>query len=207
MSANYDNAAWFYDRLSRIVYGDAIIRAQVYLLKFINSGDKILIVGGGTGWILEKIAGLRVSGLNITYVEVSKRMMTLSQRRNVGNNVVFINRAAEDIALPNDFDVIITPFLFDNFKKPGFEKIFNHLHNSLKTDGIWLNSSFQLKGKWWQWVLLKSMFLFFKLTCSIEASSLPKIDETFIRKGYNTDTQQTFFNNFIKSAVYRKSDG
>ena len=49
MPANYDNSAWFYDRLSRVVYGKAIVRAQVYLLKEIPAGSTVLIAGGGTG--------------------------------------------------------------------------------------------------------------------------------------------------------------
>ena len=115
MAANYNNAAWFYDRLSRVVYGKSLIEAQVYLLQHIQPNSTILIVGGGTGWILEKIAQIHPSGLEVTYVEVSDQMMALSQKRNVGNNeVIYINDAIENVNRVPDFDVIITPFLFDN---------------------------------------------------------------------------------------------
>ena len=56
MASNYDNSAWFYDGLSRVVYGNALISSQVYLLQFIPSNATILIVGGGTGRLLEEIA-------------------------------------------------------------------------------------------------------------------------------------------------------
>src|SRR5665213_2689273 len=75
MPANYDNSAWFYDRLSRLIYGDALVRAQVYLLGFIPENAKVLIAGGGTGWILEKLADVHPAGLQITYAEVSAKMM------------------------------------------------------------------------------------------------------------------------------------
>ena len=39
MAANYDNSAWFYDRLSRVVYGRALIRSQVYLLRYIPAEE------------------------------------------------------------------------------------------------------------------------------------------------------------------------
>jgi hypothetical protein len=52
MPANYNNSAWFYDRLSRMVYGRALINAQVYLLQYVPAGASVLIAGGGTGWIL-----------------------------------------------------------------------------------------------------------------------------------------------------------
>src|SRR6202165_2081748 len=114
MAANYNNSAWFYDLLSRIVYGKALINAQVYLLQYIPTNSRILIVGGGTGWVLEELTKLHHSGLDITYVEVSAKMMTQSKKRNIGlNKVVFINEAIENVVLQNDFDVIITAFLFD----------------------------------------------------------------------------------------------
>ena len=77
MAANYNNAAWFYDSLSRVVYGKALIDAQVYLLQYIQPNSTILIVGGGTGWILEEVARIHPTGLQITYVEAYAQMMAL----------------------------------------------------------------------------------------------------------------------------------
>jgi ubiquinone/menaquinone biosynthesis C-methylase UbiE len=204
MAANYNNSAWFYDLLSRIVYGKALINAQVYLLKHIPSNSRILIVGGGTGWILEKLANLHHSGLEITYVEVSVNMMTQSKKRNKGlNEVVFINEAIENVALPNYFDVIITSFLFDSFTEQTLQRVFNHINKSLITKGIWLNCDFQLTGKWLQQVLLKSMFWFFKTLCNIEASRLPDIKKQFYQHGYECIARQNFLNDFIVSEVYK----
>ncbi|MDB5008087.1 MAG: class SAM-dependent methyltransferase [Mucilaginibacter sp.] len=205
MSANYNNSAWFYDRLSRVIYGRALIKAQIYLLKFIPANAAILIAGGGTGWILEEIAKRHPSGLDITYVEVAPNMMALSKKRNAGSNkITFINNAIENISLPHNFDVIITPFLFDNFTEQTLQKVFEHIHPSLKTNGLWLNTDFQLTGKWWQKALLKSMFLFFKILCNIEASKLPDIEKHFTQHGYKAISQQTFFKDFIISTAYQK---
>ena len=73
--------------------------------------------------------------------------------------MIFVNDAIENVVLSADFDVVITPFLFDNFTEQTLQKVFNHIHNSLKPGGIWLNADFQLTGKWWQNVLLKSMLV------------------------------------------------
>jgi ubiquinone/menaquinone biosynthesis C-methylase UbiE len=206
MAANYNNAAWFYDRLARLIYGRALIHAQVYLLQYIASNSKILIVGGGTGWILEEIAKIHPSGLQVTYAEVSAHMIALSQKRNTaGNEVVFINDAIENISLPGNFDVVITPFLFDNFTGQTLTTVFNHIQTLIKPGGIWLNADFQLTGKWWQKVMLKSMLLFFKLLCSIEASKLPDIEKQFEKHGYKEIAQKTFYREFIVSKVYREA--
>jgi ubiquinone/menaquinone biosynthesis C-methylase UbiE len=204
MAANYNNSAWFYDRLSRLVYGRALIKAQVYLLRFIPTNSKVLIVGGGTGWILEEIVKIHPSGLQCTYVEVAPKMMALSKKRKAGNNrVIFINEAIENVPLLSDFDVVITPFLFDNFTEQTFKKVFSHIHSSLKPGGLWLNCDFQLKGKWWQKGLLKSMFLFFRMICDIEASALPDVNNQFNQRGYKAIASETFFGEFIISQVFK----
>ena len=203
MAANYNNSTWFYDRLSHMVYGSTLIDAQIYLLQYIPANSHILIAGGGTGRVLEELTKLYPSGLKITYVEVSANMIARSKKRKTGfNKIVFINNAIENVVLANDFDVIITAFLFDNFTEQTLQRVFNHLHLSIKPKGIWLNCDFQLTGKWWQQILLKSMFLFFKLLCNIEASKLPDIEKQFEQHGHKTIAQQTFFGNFIVSKVY-----
>jgi ubiquinone/menaquinone biosynthesis C-methylase UbiE len=206
MAANYDNSAWFYDRLSRLVYGKELVNAQVYLLNYVPAGSKILIAGGGTGWILDELSKIHPAGLNITYVEISANMLALSQKRKTGQNeVAFVNNPVENVKLSSDFDVVITPFLFDNFVDETVDSVFNHLHNLLKPGGLWLNADFQLTGRWWQNVLLKSMFVFFRLLCGIEASRLPAIEKHFDAAGYNVTNDKTFFGNFITAKVYRKA--
>jgi len=203
MAASYDNSAWFYDRLSRLVYGSALIDAQVYLLQFIPPGSNILIVGGGAGWILNEIAKKHPAGLKITYVEIAPKMMALSKKQNTGGNeVTFINDAIENVLLSPGFDVAVTPFLFDNFREETLQKVFGHIHCALKPGGLWLDTDFQLSGKWWQNVLLKSMFVFFRLICNIEATKLPGIEQQFIRHGYKTAYQQSFFGGFVTANVY-----
>lgn len=204
MPANYDNSASFYDRLSRLVFGRALVNAQVYFLPFIPKNSNVLIVGGGTGWILEEIAKIHPAGLQITYVEISANMMALSRKRNTGSNQVnYINMAVEQAKLPQQFDVVITPFLFDNFNEVNLSVIFRHIHQTLKPGGIWLNTDFQLTGKWWQAVILKSMLLFFKVVCRVESWRLPDVTKQFSTEGYRVEEQKTFFGDFVMTRAYK----
>lgn len=206
MAANYDNSAWFYDRLSRLVYGKALVRSQVYLLRHIPENSSILIAGGGTGWILEEIAKVHPSGLTITYAEISSNMMELSRKRHAGkNHVTFINEPVENIKSDKLYDVVFTPFLFDNFTEETLQNVFNHLHNRLKPGGIWLNTDFRPTGKWWQTFLLKSMIVFFRAICNIEAKQLPDIERQFEEHQYQVIDQKSFFGEFILSTAYRKT--
>ena len=206
MAANYNNSTWFYDPASKLIYGKSLIQAQAFLLRFIPAKSKILIVGGGTGWILAEIAKIHPSGLKITYVEIAPKMMALSKKRDAGNNDIdFINDAIENVDLQNGYDVIITPFLFDNFTEDNFQKIFGHIHPALKPNALWLNTDFRPTGKWWQNILLGSMFLFFRLICRIEAKKLPGIQATFVKYGYLAIEQRSFFGDFILSSAYRNA--
>jgi len=204
MSANFNNSAWFYDRLSRLVYGRALINAQVYLLQFVPPDTNILIVGGGTGWILEELTQLQPSGLSITYVEVAAKMIARCKKRNTGcNKIYYINEAIENTIVSSNFDVVITPFLFDNFTDKNLPIILGRISKSLKPGGIWLNTSFQSTGKLWQAALLKLMFIFFKTLCGIEASKLPAIDQQFEKHGYKVIEERLFFRRFMVARVYK----
>lgn len=207
MPANYNNSAWFYDGLSRLVYGRALVKAQVYLLHFIPEKANVLIVGGGTGWILDELSRVHPSGLKVTYVEVASNMMARSKKRNTGNNqVIFIDAAIENASLQADFDVVITPFLFDSFTESTLDKVFGHIHAALKPKGLWLYADFRLTEKWWQQFLLKLMLKFFKLICNIEADRLPDIEKRFERHNYKITAQQTFFYDFVAARVYTNSE-
>ena len=205
MAYNYDNAAWFYDSLSQLVFGRAIVNAQVYLLQFIPAQSNILIVGGGTGWILDELTKLQPSGLNITYVEVSVKMMELSSKRNLGGNqVTFINTSVEEVVLLSDFDVVITPFLFDNFSQQTAKNVFSHLNFALKYSGLWLYADFEPTGKLWQKILLKTMHIFFRILCSVATDRLPDVQQLFHDQLYTPTHSKQFFGHFIKAAVYRR---
>ncbi len=208
MPNNYDAAAWFYDRLAQLVFGKTLIKAQRYLVRHIGQEAKVLIVGGGTGWVLEEITRLQTSTLKITYVEISAKMMSLSQKKNRGQNeVIFVNRGIEDHQITTAFDVILTPFLFDNFSAERIRVVFNKLHQSLKPGGLWLLADFQIQNNCkaiWQKLILKTMYLFFGWLCGVETKKLITMRPFFLAEKYHLSAEKTFYKGFIISQVYQK---
>lgn len=206
---NYDSIAWCYDWLSFIVFGNSIKIAQIQMLPFIGKKNKVLISGGGTGWILEEIAKLHSSGLTITYIDVSEKMIRRSKNRKVGlNKIEFINKSIEEVVFSTDYyDVILTHFFFDNFSQSSSKNIFEKLHQSLKSGGKWLFSDFQLKErkKFWQRAMINSMYLFFKITCGIQANKLPDTDIYFYSHNYKLISAKSFYNKLIISKVFEKN--
>jgi ubiquinone/menaquinone biosynthesis C-methylase UbiE len=199
---NYDRVASLYDRLSRLVFQRSQVDAQVSLLQYIPAGSQLLIVGGGTGWILEH---LPPQGLTVTYVEISANMIALSRKRNLQQNtVVFIHLPVESFVPQHDYDVIITPFLFDNFAPERAQPVFRQLHHLLRKDGMWLFTDFE-KSRWWHKVLLKTMYTFFRLVAAVEAKSLYDMSACFQQAQYERVYQGAYYMGFIQAIAYRKT--
>jgi ubiquinone/menaquinone biosynthesis C-methylase UbiE len=206
MLNNYDNVAGFYDFLSKLVFGDRLLSAQTCLIPFIPASSSILIVGGGTGTLLEEIAQRHPEGLRIIYVEISSAMIEQAKNRDYGGNqVVFINQAIEDFGSNERFDILFTPFLFDNFDEKRVNRVVSLLSGYLRNDGLWLFADFHLEPESpvWQRGLLKSMIGFFALVCNIESRGLVPMDPVFSKFGFTPLARFNRCKKFIKSVVYK----
>lgn len=209
MLNNYDRIASNYDRLSRLIFGKSIVRAQQSLLPFMKSPAHVLVVGGGTGWILEEIAAVCPSGLVIDYVEISSNMLDLARKRDFKNNqVTFVHAGIEDYVPSSPYDFVMTPFLFDNFSHERAQGVFQKLHNMLKNGALWLFTDFHIApnaNRFWQKALLRSMYVFFKNISHVEADRLPDMQALFNTHNYKKEADNYYFGRFIRSAAYRKS--
>jgi len=208
MLNNYDRIAKFYDGLSRLVYFKAQVNAQIGQLQYIPEMARILIVGGGTGWILEEIAKKHSSGLTITYIEISEQMARLSKKRRCGSNQIsFLTMGIEDFQTQDRFDVILTPFLFDNFNRTRIDSVFSHLNMLLVPSGLWFHVDFCLDnrfGKWWKVLLLKFMYQFFKWMGNVEAKELIDLAPYFQSDKYRLLMNRFYYGYFIRACIYEK---
>ena len=208
LASNYDKISGYYDLTGRIVFGKTLVAAQVCLLKYIPANSHVLIVGGGTGWILEEFARVHQQGLMIEYIESSAKMIALSKKRKCGTNQInFIHMAAENYNTSKKYDVILTPFFFDNFQADKIQNLFTRLDSFLKKDGIWLYVDFvydKHNGRLWQKILLKLMYFFFRITSHIETQELVNMS-SFFGNSYYQINEISHYHNFIKSIVYKKN--
>ena len=207
---NYDAIAGSYDFLSRLVFSRAQVNAQVDLLSYIPSGSSVLIVGGGTGWILEEIAKIHDSGLKIVYVEISGKMLDRAKNRQCGSNQVeFVHGNIEDYKCPRKFDVIHTAFLFDNFEQSRAIWVFQLLFKHLKVSGLWLYTDFKIdagKGSGWKKAMLHLMYSFFGAIAHVEARKLPAMEPVFDRNGCVVIGYEQYYKGFIESIIFQKSE-
>jgi len=206
VAKNFDKVAIFYDSIAKLIFGKTIRLAQTNMLQAIPPGSRILIVGGGTGWILEELSIVHGTGLRITYIDSSAKMISLAKKKYAANNrVKFITESIKTAPLSGTYNVIITPFFFDVFTPYNALQVFEKLHRHVNENSLWLYSDFNCKQetKFSQKALLKIMYLFFRIVCGIEAKTLPDIDSYFTKFGYKIALERKFLENFIVSRVYQ----
>lgn len=203
-SAGFDNISSVYDKLARLVYGKSIIEAQKHFLKLIPQQANVLILGGGTGWILTEIIKKEVV-CAIWYVDASEEMIRLSKKRVDNSHIQFILGTENNMPSSVRFDIVITNFYLDLFPMEKLNKVIDKIIFVLRPESHWIVTDFIDTKKWWARLLLKSMYTFFGVLCKIEATDLPDWHDALQEKGLRKKESRFFYHGFIESAVYSVS--
>ncbi len=202
---SFDRIAPHYDFLARLVFGKSITQSQEYYLKEIKEGDRILILGGGTGWILDSIYAITKPG-EIWYVDSSMKMLDQASAREVGETCVhFIQDSQNSIPSHIKFDVVITNFFLDMFPPKELPEVIKSVSLKLKPKGVWLCTDFVETGKWKHSILLKSMFFFFNLIANLKNNLLADWHHQLIEGGLSITKEKSYFDGFIKATVFKKA--
>ena len=201
----FDRIAPYYDFLAGLIFRKSIIKAQEYFLPEIKDGDRILILGGGTGWILNSIFKLTNPG-EIWYVDTSQKMIEKSKARNLDHSKVhFIHGRVEVIPDHLKFDVVITNFFLDVFSTSEFPTLVRSIMAKLKPQGAWLCTDFVATNRWYQKGMLKVMYLFFGIVANLENRNLPDWETLLIKEGLEPRREKYFWSGFIKAAIFKNA--
>lgn len=194
-----------YDLLVKMVFGGSLDKAQVVYLKDIPQGANVLILGGGTGYILMMLLKINPS-CKVWYIEASTAMIKRAKKRASvipeGVEVYFIHGTENSIPGQIKFDIVITNFFLDLFSPSTLESVIQKIKLSLVRHGKWFVCDFVTQNKFWQTVLLNLMYFFFKHTCSIESTKLPPWELKLKNAGLREMKSKMFLRSFVKSTVY-----
>lgn len=205
---NFDWIAPVYDTLAFIVFGHRLQQAQVVFLNRIPPTASVLIVGGGSGWLLEQILRKR-EPKQVVYLETSAQMLALASQRIVQKALVgsVDFRVGDETSLQPDerFDVILTPFVLDLFPETTLASSFiPRLRNGLETDGLWLVTDFVNPQIGWQNALLWTMIRFFRLTAGIKVKRLADWQKLLAESGLSREKQQTQVGGMVSTEVWKR---
>jgi cyclopropane fatty-acyl-phospholipid synthase-like methyltransferase len=202
---NFDRIAFAYDSLSKLVFGGAIKKSQLHYLAILKPKSSVLILGGGTGWLLKELTA-QYPNANICYIEASGKMLNLSKALIKNHeHIRFIHGTESNIPQGSKFDVVITNFYLDLFTTKSLQHVIDKINTVTTADTVWLVSDFITPETWWQKILMKLMYRFFKITTHIEASSLPEWSKLLSKNGWTKKSYAMFYHHFIKSCYFVKN--
>lgn len=206
---NFDRITPIYDVLARAVFGRALERAQAVFLNRIPAGASVLVVGGGTGWLLEPLlANGQLS--RIVYLEASARMLARTTRRVLNRQLLGTVefRLGDETTLQLDerFDVVITPFVLDLFTAQTLRtRLLPRLRTALKLGGQWLVTDFVPGIGWGRKTLIQAMIWFFRLTANIEAHQLADWQPLMVEAGLTLRERSSQVGGLVSAEVWMAS--
>ncbi|WP_299818898.1 class I SAM-dependent methyltransferase [uncultured Pontibacter sp.] len=210
--SGFNRVAPFYDSLARLIYGDALQKAQLHLLPFIPDQSKVLVIGGGSGWLLEQLI-LTGKQLAVLYLEAAPGMLTRAEAKYKSitqpHACQITFRLGTEAALqPHEhFDCVITPFLLDLFPPKRLQQLMQKLSAALTPEGRWLFADFwpvQQPAPWWQKVLTFGMYTFFGAVSGVEAKKLPDYSRHFQELDFREIATRPFYGGFVQAKVFER---
>lgn len=200
-SNGYNWLAPCYDQLARVFVGSQIHQMQLKLLHHLQGRKKLLILGGGTGWILPHIFQVN-PGLVIHYVDISERMISRARRKAGANKQVHFFVGTETAIPAQDYDAVLTHFYLDLFTNTRLAKVITTIKQHLAGDARWLVSDFETQT-YWQRLKIKTMYLFFRIVTGLPTSSLPGWFLLLTEAGCIALENQHTQDKFIRSVVFQ----
>jgi hypothetical protein len=98
--------------------------------------------------------------------------------------------------------VVITNFYLDLFKNDSLSDVLQKIKNHLNPNAGWIAADF-VNRSWTHRLVLKTMYIFFKLVSKIEASELPDWRGRIESFGARKVESKSFYGNFIETAYFR----
>ncbi|WP_420316874.1 class I SAM-dependent methyltransferase [Ekhidna sp.] len=192
---DFDSVAPYYDCLSKLVFGESLLKAQAYHLKEIGDKDRVLILGGGTGKLLEYIPK---SG-ELDFLEMSHRMLKRAKRRKFHRSINFIHTDFLEFNTDKRYEVIICPFFLDCFDEQSLHTVIVKAKELLSPNGKLIVTDFDRKGT--NSLLLQSMLIFFKWFANLETTQLLDL-KSFLKKNDFQENEIKIYKKGVFSALY-----
>lgn len=199
---DFDSVAGYYDWLARLVFGRAIDRSQEAFVKAIPAGARLVILGGGTGRILDYLS-LNRPDIIVTFVDASERMLARAKRRQPIPTIEFIH-GTEDSLPEGRFDVAMAPFFLDMFPEEKMLTVVEKVSSRLLEGGQWIVADFVTPNRWWQRLLLAIMYTFFRRTTNLMSRELPDWTTVLANRGWEKKESIRFYAGFIEAARFER---
>lgn len=172
------------------------MQSQCYFLKKIKETDSVLILGGGTGELLESLPQCK----SVSFLDLSEKMIAIAKTRVSKNSIDFIHSDLLTHDFQSKYDVIICPFFLDCFNAVNLSLVLKKIKRVVNSEGSLIVTDFQRLNN--NSFLLGTMHLFFQTFSSLESSQLKNIHKEVQLEGFNIKEEKIFHRNMIFSRLY-----
>jgi SAM-dependent methyltransferase len=212
-AADFGPTAWFYDALAGLVFGGALRRAQrATLAAGLPAGPalRVLVLGGGAGWVLGEIWRQRPRA-QVLYLEVSAAMLARTRARLQRHPAppgatVELRQGTEATLRPSEqFDVVITFFVLDCFGASVLPGALARLHAARRPGAPWLVTDFRPARRGWRRWLLQAMYWFFGFIVGLRVRQLPPWPAELAALGLRPGWERHFFGRAIAGIVLNEA--
>ncbi|MFD1466841.1 methyltransferase [Hymenobacter caeli] len=208
-TGNFDRIAWCYDALAGLVFGGSLRAAQRAALAGLPPGaPHVLILGGGTGWVLGEVLRRRPRA-TVLYLEASGPMLARAAARlrrtapGAAGQVEFRRGTEAALAPAERFDALATFFVLDCFPAAALGPALARLAAARQPAAPWLLADFCRPRRGWQRALLGTMYWFFGAVAALRVRQLPDFHAALAGLGLHPAQPAFFFGGAVEGTVFR----
>ena len=204
----YDRWAPIYDALGMLCFGGGLRQTARQLLEYPAACRRGLILGGGTGCLLEDLAAHRFAG-EWTWVDVSAAMLRKARRRwqRLGYEAATIRfelGTVEGLAREPRHDAVLAPFFFDQFDPAALSLLFEAIDARTSSDALWWVADFAPPSTMLQRGVQAALYAAFRAGCGIPATRLADIETAAARCRLGSSIGYDSPRAWFQARVYRR---
>jgi ubiquinone/menaquinone biosynthesis C-methylase UbiE len=211
---NCDSIAALYRYFEYGRFGRKLEICRFALLPRLTGAQRALILGEGDGRFAARLAA-HYPGIAADVFDTSRKMIRLAEQRLHSarlphlSSIAFHHGDARVAPFPrNDYDLVATHFFFDVFPMAELSPLIDRVKRSLRPDGLWLISEFDLPSSGLRRLLarfwLRVMYLFFRYTTGLGNQRLPDWRKQLSHAGFRPRIQQSFASGFLVSELWEQ---
>lgn len=208
---SFDTLAPYYRLLELVTAGNLLQRCRTRFLAEAGDCRQALVLGEGPGRFLAELlrAHPRIA---VTCVERSPRMIQEAQARLTPAERARVRFESADAlawpTTPGQFDLVVTHFFLDCFRREELSALVNKLAIAAAPDARWLLADFrEPEAGWRRWrarVVLALLYAFFRIVTGLSASRLTPPDEFLARVGFRLTARRIANQGLVHSDLWER---
>jgi ubiquinone/menaquinone biosynthesis C-methylase UbiE len=207
-AANFDRIARPYRALEYLTLGKKLEQTRFHFLPQLASARNALVLGDGDGRFLAKLLAENRT-IEATAVDGSATMLALLRRRCSAFTRRLKTIQTDALVFKPEpgvsYDLVVSHFFLDCFTAEELDRLLQNLLPALKDGTQWLISDFQIpqsKLHLPALVLVRSLYLAFRLLTGLRVTKLPDYAACLLRAGFECKDRKMFFSGILSTELW-----